>query len=99
MLERWKAKQQQQPPPPQQQQQTFRGFCKGANWPLVHVGSTSCSLGASLGNTTVQNGGKVLGEGWRGWFHTCCSILERGAQAKLAAQMANVYNGIESCPA
>lgn len=45
---------------------------------------------------------------WRGWwwwwngggrFNTCCSILERGAQAKLAAQMANVYNGIESCPA
>lgn len=34
-----------------------------------------------------------------GPFDTCCSILERGAQAKLAAQMANVYNGIESCPA
>lgn len=28
-----------------------------------------------------------------------CSILERGAQVKLAPQMANVYNGIESCPA
>lgn len=27
-----------------------------------------------------------------------CSLLERGAGAKLAAQMANVYNGIESCP-
>lgn len=34
-----------------------------------------------------------------GWSHTCWSILERGARAKLAAQMANVYNGIESCPA
>lgn len=52
---------------------------------------------------TTQNGGKVA---WLvvvvergGRFNTCCSILERGAQAKLAAQMANVYNGIESCPA
>lgn len=35
---------------------------------------------------------------WRVRFDTC-SILERGAQVKLAAQMANVYNGIESCPA
>lgn len=51
---------------------------------------------------TTQNGGKVawlVVERGGGRFNTCCSILERGAQAKLAAQMANVYNGIESCPA
>lgn len=52
-------------------------------------------------HTKWREGGVVGGGGGTGGgrFNTCCSILERGAQAKLAAQMANVYNGIESCPA
>lgn len=55
-------------------------------------------------HTKWREGGVVCGQGNGGGgggvpFDTCCSILERGAQAKLAAQMANVYNGIESCPA
>lgn len=63
------------------------------------------SLDAPLEKKTKHQPHKMEGR-WRGWwwngggrFNTCCSILERGAQAKLAAQMANVYNGIESCPA
>jgi len=55
-------------------------------------GATSCSPLESK-----QNGGQVVC-GWVAVVDTC-SILERGAQVKLAAQMANVYNGLESCPA
>lgn len=75
---------------------TTQGFCnRFQNVPLVasSSGTTSCSPDAP--QETWQKK-EVCG---------CvelvdtCSILERGAQVKLAAQMANVYNGIESCPA
>lgn len=63
-------------------------------------------FGCSSGNQQNGGKGKVVqfvggGDGGEGGgrFDTCCSILERGARAKLAAQMANVYNGIERCPA
>ena len=56
---------------------------------MTHV--TSCSHG--LAAHANGHGGALVR-----WFDTC-SILERGAHTKLAVQTANVYNGIESCPA
>lgn len=63
---------------------------------------TAVTSWRSSGHNHIKRGagGVVCGRGDGGWGGaTCCSILERGAGAKLAAQLANVYNGIESCPA
>lgn len=81
-----------------------RGFCKVANNPRKHFLFFGCSSGnqqnGGKGKVVQFVGGGDGGEGGAGGrFDTCCSILERGARAKLAAQMANVYNGIERCPA